>query len=278
MASRRTTLTKLWTLNDVDLQDFYLLNINPQRCRFPDAVGINMDTKLLLMVGLRCSTIGTTILRPFHRRLGIIQSYRSYATQESLGSSSSSSRKQITVVNDDGKVAWKELSVREKAARTTQQTFNFSVVLTGLVMTGGCAYFLYKEVFSSDSKTVQFNRAVDRIRSDSRVKEALGSGHKIRAFGEPTWNRWARVRPIASNTYKDPQGTEHFMMHFNAEGSSRRGIVNLHTSKTPGQSEWVYKYLALDVKGQPRIILENSDVTPGKQPSRFKFLGTQWRK
>ncbi|KAL8861319.1 MAG: hypothetical protein Q9178_002191 [Gyalolechia marmorata] len=237
-----------------------------------------MDAKLLLSAGQRSSALQTGLVVLCLRRYAAIQSSRCYATQNNLGSLPRAPRKQITVVNDDGGVEWKALSIKEKAARTTQQTLNLGVILTGLVMTGGCAYFLYKEVFSMDSKTVQFNRAVDRIRSDSRVKEALGSGHKIRAFGEPTWNRWARARPIASQAYKDPNGTEHFLMHFNVEGSSRRGVVNLHTFKWPGQSDWQYKYLTLDVKGQPRIYLENTDATPPKQHSRFNFLGMQWRK
>jgi import inner membrane translocase subunit TIM21 len=62
---------------------------------------------------------------------------------------------------------------------------------------GGVFTFLYLEVFSSDSKTRHFNRAVDRIRKDPRCTEVLGSGNKIKAYGEPTWNRWARARPIA---------------------------------------------------------------------------------
>ncbi|KAI4204363.1 MAG: hypothetical protein LQ346_001635 [Caloplaca aetnensis] len=230
------------------------------------------------MAGPRYSAIGANLVNPSIRHLGIFRPCRGYATQETLGRSPLATRKQVTVTNDDGRVHWKELSIREKAARTTQQTFNFGIVLAGLVMTGGCAYFFYKEVLSTDSKTVQFNRAVDRVRSDSRVKEVLGSDHKIRAFGEPTWNRWARARPIASNTFKDSQGTEHFMMHFNVEGSSRRGVVNLHSFKAPGQAEWEYKYLALDVKGQPRIYLENTDATTGKDHPRFNFLGMQWRK
>ncbi len=60
---------------------------------------------------------------------------RGYATQSTLGGSNTPSRKQITVVNDDGRVQWKDLSRREKAARTTQQTFNFGLVLLGFVMT-----------------------------------------------------------------------------------------------------------------------------------------------
>lgn len=233
--------------------------------------------RLVLTSGQRCSVPQARRCLPRVRQCLIHKSLRHYATQDTLGRIPKASRKQITVANDDGRINWKELSVTEKAARTTQQTFNLGVILTGLVMTGGCAYFLYKEVFSTDSKTVQFNRAVDRIRSDSRVKEALGPGHKIRAFGEPTWNRWARARPIASNTYKDTNGTEHFMMHFNVEGSSRRGVVNLHKFKGPG-ADWQYKYLALDIKGQPRIYLENTDATPEKKHSSFNFLGMQWRK
>ena len=43
----------------------------------------------------------------------------------------------MTVANDDGRVGWTDLSAREKAARTTQQTINLGVVLIGAVMTVG---------------------------------------------------------------------------------------------------------------------------------------------
>lgn len=57
--------------------------------------------------------------------------------------------------------------------------------------------FLYSEVFSSDSKTSHFNRAVNQVKKDPRCTELLGSSSKIKAYGEPTWNKWARARPIA---------------------------------------------------------------------------------
>lgn len=60
---------------------------------------------------------------------------RSYATQNTLGGAAAPSRKQITVASDDGRVRWADLSTREKAARTTQQTFNFGIILAGMVMT-----------------------------------------------------------------------------------------------------------------------------------------------
>lgn len=56
---------------------------------------------------------------------------------------------------------------------------------------------LYKEVFASDSKTRNFNRAVDRVKEDPRCIELLGDSKKIRAYGEASWNKWTRNRPIA---------------------------------------------------------------------------------
>ena len=41
----------------------------------------------------------------------------------------------MTVVNDDGRVRWGELSAVEKIARTTQKTFHFGIILTGAVLT-----------------------------------------------------------------------------------------------------------------------------------------------
>ncbi|KAL8687095.1 MAG: hypothetical protein Q9218_006635 [Villophora microphyllina] len=236
---------------------------------------------MLRTIGPRCSAFRSGLLIPYGCRYSVTTGNRSYATHNTTNTLSGlplPARKKVTVTNDDGRIDWKNLSLGEKAARTTQQSFNLGIICVGLVMTGGCAYFLYREVFSTDSKTVQFNRAVDRIRADPRVKEALGSGYKIRAFGEPTWNRWARARPIASKNYQDAGGTEHFTMHFNVEGSSRRGVVNLHTFKRHGEGKWEYKYLFVDVKGQPRIYLENANASPDKQHSSFNFLGMELRK
>lgn len=64
---------------------------------------------------------------------------RHYATQTGLGKSSSPSarRRAVTPFNDDGHVKWSELSRGEKAARATQQSFNFGFILAGLGLTVG---------------------------------------------------------------------------------------------------------------------------------------------
>jgi import inner membrane translocase subunit TIM21 len=141
---------------------------------------------------------------------------RLYATQTGLGTTNTTTRprrKAVTAFNDDGRVPWGDLTAREKAARTTQQTFNFSFIILGAILTvglannrssamanivqGGVAYFMYTEVFSLDSKTSHFNRAVDQVKKDSRCTDLLGNSKKIIAYGEPTWNKWRRARPIA---------------------------------------------------------------------------------
>lgn len=64
---------------------------------------------------------------------------RSYATHSDLGrgpsTSTRSSRKNITVLSDDGRLQWGDLSGREKVSRATQQSVNFMVVLAGAVLT-----------------------------------------------------------------------------------------------------------------------------------------------
>jgi len=175
-------------------------------------------------------------------------------------------------------VPWTNLSAGEKTGRAVQQTFNFGMVLVGLVMTGGVGYFLYHEVFSTDSKVAYFNRAVDRIKKDPRCLEMLGDSKKITAFGEETHNKWRRARPIAATEKKDAQGNDHLYIHFNVQGPKGQGQVNMHLVKPVGQHEYGYKYFFIDVAGHSRVYLENTDPSVQKVEDKqgFKFLGIKW--
>lgn len=216
--------------------------------------------------------------RSFPRSTVRVVFSRSFTAQRSLkaNSTSSTSRKHVTVVNDDGRVRWGELSAREKAARTTQQGINLVVVIAGVALTGAVVALLYTEVFSYDSKTSHFNRAADRIKRDPKCIELLGDSKKIQAFGEPSWSRWARNRVIASTTEKDRWGTEHLRMHFYVEGPLNSGVVNLHMTKKPSQDGYEYKFLALDVKGHQRIYLENVDAKKESGKGPTKMFGVRW--
>jgi import inner membrane translocase subunit TIM21 len=66
-------------------------------------------------------------------------------------------------------------------------------------------------------------------------------------------------------------------MHFNMDGPLNTGIVNLHMVKRPGiDSEFIYKYLSLDVKGHQRIYLENADNKADGSSKKTKLFGVSW--
>ncbi|KKK19704.1 hypothetical protein P175DRAFT_0483519 [Aspergillus ochraceoroseus IBT 24754] len=205
-------------------------------------------------------------------------SHNSYATQSDLGRDSGAAprRRNVTVLSDDGRYTWGELSGREKVARATQQSFNFVVILAGVVLTGGVFTLLYQEVFSPNSKTWQFEKAVERIKDDARCTDILGDKREIVFYGENTSSRWARNRPIATTIEKDRLGREHLRMNFHVEGPRNSGIVFVHMMKPLDKSEWEYQLLALDVKGHSRVILEQAHEKPGVGQA-LKIFGIQWR-
>lgn len=84
------------------------------------------------------SLITTRSLFSFPAPVRPLLAARLYATETGLGTTGTtqrSRRKAVTAFNDDGRVAWGDLTAREKAARSTQQTFNFSFIILGAVLT-----------------------------------------------------------------------------------------------------------------------------------------------
>jgi len=56
-------------------------------------------------------------------------------------------------------------------------------------------------------------------------------------------------------------------------------VVQIHLVKRAGQADFEYKYFFLDVKGHPRIYLENSDASSaaeGGEQKGFKLFGVKW--
>ncbi|KAK0627488.1 TIM21-domain-containing protein [Immersiella caudata] len=181
-----------------------------------------------------------------------------------------SSRRSVTPFNDDGRVPWSHLSATEK---------NWPRRPTNLQLRPRPPYLFYQEVISPDSKTAYFNRAVDRIKKDARCVELLGDGRKITAYGEETFNKWRRARPIASTVTKDGRGNEHLRVHFNVAGPKGTGVVQMHLVRRAGEADFEYKYFFVDVKGQSRIYLENADASSagtGDKAKGFRLFGVKW--
>ncbi|KAI1612971.1 TIM21-domain-containing protein [Exophiala viscosa] len=202
---------------------------------------------------------------------------RHASTNTSSSSSPTPSRRAITVTSDDGRYNWSDLSTGEKAARGTQQTFNFLLVAAGLVGTITISYLLYTELFAPESSTIQFNAAVNRIKASPECRALLGPSSQIKAYGEPTSNKWARARPLAHSTETDRFGTTHLRMHFNVEGPEGMGIVSVHMTKPREGDRLDYQLLSLTVKGHETVYLENKDAERGVKGKVGKMFGVQWR-
>jgi len=53
--------------------------------------------------------------------------------------------------------------------------------------------------------------------------------------------------------------------------------VQVHVTKKPGEREWEYRLLALDVPGQQRVYLENADASViGMKRGQGKMFGVRW--
>lgn len=82
----------------------------------------------------RALRLATRIRYEQKQHLGLrnARKQRFYATHKS---SSRPTRRAITVTSDDGRYHWSELSTGEKAARSTQQSFNFLFASAGAIGT-----------------------------------------------------------------------------------------------------------------------------------------------
>ncbi|KAH8597327.1 TIM21-domain-containing protein [Bisporella sp. PMI_857] len=230
---------------------------------------------------LSCSRITSRALLSLPVALRPLVVAQSYATQTGLGATGPTPRprrKTVTAFNDDGRVAWGELSGMEKAARTTQQSFNFGMIVIGIALTGGVGYYMYAEVFSPNSKTTHFNKAVNQVKKDPKCLELLGDSKKIVAHGQGQVPKgWRHDRQITAINTRDKYNVEHLKMNIAVEGPLNNGVVSMHMIKRPSDSQYIYKYLFLDVQGHPRIYLENADASadsPAK--SKVKFFGINW--
>ncbi|KAF2149973.1 mitochondrial import inner membrane translocase, subunit Tim21, partial [Myriangium duriaei CBS 260.36] len=142
----------------------------------------------------------------------------------------------------------------------------------------GVGYVLYVEVFSPSSKTAVFNRTVSRIKADPASVDALvgdDRGARIAAYGEGSWSRWARNRTIASTLETDQRGVEHLRMHFYVAGPKAEGTVWVHMTRHSG-GDWEYHTLALDVKGEERLWLENAEKSRSDGVKGGKMFGVRW--
>lgn len=153
----------------------------------------------------------------------------------------------------------------------TAGVFSFWVALIvgGIAITGMCTIYFIEDMLLPNSDVYIFQKAVGVIDKDERVHELLGE--KLKAHGEPGHSRWASTRPVAARRYIDTKGREHVLMQFHVDGNKAKGIARLELIEADGEQH--FRYLLLDVPGEPRYYLINEHP---KSKGKKGFLGIQW--
>jgi import inner membrane translocase subunit TIM21 len=140
---------------------------------------------------------------------------------------------------------------------------------------------MFEDVFSPNSKTSYFNRAVTKIKASPECVDVLGPVEKMTFYGESVRSSFRRARineptPIARLSKDKTTGIETQKMQFLVKGDKAEGWVTMHLEKTPDEREFRWVLLALDVQGRQRIYIEGRDQV-GLRKASTKLLGINWR-
>ncbi|XP_035912911.1 mitochondrial import inner membrane translocase subunit Tim21 [Anopheles stephensi] len=179
----------------------------------------------------------------------LIQHYStSNASKQTTPSKSLSAGSDRTDVSTDVR------PIGERVKENTKTASYMGVILLGVGVTGILFYVVFWELFSSDSPNNIYSEALERVKEEPRVKDALGA--PIKGYGEES-RRGRRTRVAHTKYVKD--GVEFIRMQFHVQGFRNRGTVHLEKRKTEsGGYEYRYLFVQLDYNPHSPIILEDN--------------------
>uniref|UniRef100_A0A182RWA2 Mitochondrial import inner membrane translocase subunit Tim21 n=1 Tax=Anopheles funestus TaxID=62324 RepID=A0A182RWA2_ANOFN len=172
----------------------------------------------------------------------------------SNASKQTSSSKSLSAGTDRTDVSTDVRPIGERVKENTKTASYMGVILLGVGVTGLLFYVIFWELFSSDSPNNIYSEALERVKEETRVKDALGA--PIKGYGEES-RRGRRTRVAHTKYVKD--GVEYIRMQFFVQGFRNRGTVHLEKRKTEsGSYEYRYLFVQLDYNPHSPIILEDN--------------------
>lgn len=184
--------------------------------------------------------------------------------------------------SNSGASAPPKISAFQRIKLAASFSFYSVVVLAGVGVLGLVIYYFVSEVLLPTSDVQLFNKTVSILKKDPECQRILGT--KLVAHGEASGNKWSRTRPVASRRGFDGYGREHLWMQFHIEGERIADIENgalarMEMIRDPrGSNKFEYRYLVLEVPGQPRVHLIDNTVAPHVRDKNVGFLGVKWGK
>lgn len=97
------------------------------------------------------------------------------------------------------------------------------VIVLGVGITGALFYYIFRELFSSNSPQNIYTDALERCVNDPQIQDALGA--PIKGYGEENSRR--RRRHVAHKIYQSDSGQKHIRMNFYIQGIRNKATVHL---------------------------------------------------
>ncbi|XP_053695935.1 mitochondrial import inner membrane translocase subunit Tim21 [Sabethes cyaneus] len=142
----------------------------------------------------------------------------------------------------------------ERVKENTKTASYMGVILLGVGVTGILFFAIFRELFSSNSSNSIYADALDRVKDEARVKDALGA--PIKGYGEE--NSRGRRRHVAHTTYLR-EGVQYLRMQFYIQGIRNKATVHLEKRMNEkGDYEYRYLFVQLDYYPHTTIILEDN--------------------
>jgi len=172
----------------------------------------------------------------------------------SKNSTAGQSTLQRSTVKDRSDVSTDVRPLGEKIKENTKTASYTAIIIAGVGVTGLMFYAIFRELFSSTSPNNVYSEALERVKEDNRVQDAIGA--PIKGYGEES--RRGRRQHVAHSTY-ERNGIPHMRMQFYIQGIRNKATVHLESRKTSaGDVEYRYLFVQLDHYPHTTIILEDN--------------------
>ncbi|XP_063617519.1 mitochondrial import inner membrane translocase subunit Tim21 [Cydia splendana] len=142
----------------------------------------------------------------------------------------------------------------EKIKETTKTVSYTGVILLGVGVTGIIFYYVFRELFSSNSANSIYSTALEKCKQDPRVEDALGA--PIKGYGEETSRR---RRTHVSHAVYEKDGVKHMRMRFYIKGIRNKAVVELDMKQNDyGNYQCRYLLVQLDDYSGKTFIIEDN--------------------
>ncbi|XP_069354170.1 mitochondrial import inner membrane translocase subunit Tim21 [Maniola hyperantus] len=174
-----------------------------------------------------------------------LRSGRCYATAKEKGLTQSQERVEIS----------RDVRPLGEKIKETSKTVSYTgIILVGLGVTGIIFYYVFRELFSSNSPNSIYSVALEKCKNDPRIEEALGS--PIKGYGEETTRR---RRTRVSHAVYEKDGVKHMRMRFYIKGIRNKGVAELDMKQNEyGNYECRYLLVQLDDYSGKTFIIEDN--------------------